>query len=29
MAMVGFNEIFGEIVLTESSWASGEFRKKE
>lgn len=27
VAVVGLNEIFGKIVLTESSWARGESGK--
>lgn len=28
VAVVGLNEIFGKIVLTESSWARGESGKE-
>ncbi len=28
VAVVGLNEIFGKIVLTESSWARGESEKE-
>lgn len=28
LAVVGLNEIFGKIVLTESSWARGESEKE-